>query len=119
MVCHALIVKPEYYYRGMIIFAMNAVHHGCQTCDNHPRLQKYCPDCRDRGFPTEQVDGRNRSGNVLWVRLQEERRKLETEEVTERERVYREAHLRECPACDKVGFIPDDDYICESCRTGD
>lgn len=118
-------VAPLLSFRHGTIFAGNAVSrlhpfHGkpCPTCDEHPRLQRFCPDCRDRGVDIqgrpvkiERVPGGN-SGNVLWTRLQEERQKI-AEEAVELERQIR---YRMCPECDTLGYIPEDDYICEDCR---
>lgn len=87
----------------------------CLTCNEHHRLQPYCPDCRDRGYPSKSVDG-NKSGNAMLEKMRQEQDKLvlELAEADVQEHIKR--HTRECPECGMMAFVQEDDYICESCR---
>lgn len=60
----------------------------------------------------------NRSGNALLERLNQERVSMKEEayEIMREER--RQKHFKMCPVCDTVGYVPDNDYMCESCREG-
>lgn len=66
------------------------------------------------GRPIQTENVGTRSGNALYQRMLEEKEKL-AKEIMQAER---EARLRLCPGCDTIGYIPDDDYLCESCRLG-
>jgi hypothetical protein len=52
----------------------------------------------------------------MLMELQKEREKMELEEVAAQEAAYMKLHTRTCPECDRMNFIPEDDYICEGCR---
>lgn len=99
----------------------------CPTCEEHPRLQPLCPDCRDRGTdmygrPVQTKRLANSSGNLLWEALQQEKKSIKEEAydlmMKEAMEEDRKKHSRMCPVCDTVGYVPDNDYMCESCRSG-
>lgn len=94
----------------------------CPTCEEIPRLQRFCPDCRDRGcdqrgLPISMARIGTNSGNAMLERLNQERDLMAEEQAAEIKRQYLERYTRVCPGCDALSFIPDDDYICQGCRS--
>jgi len=56
----------------------------------------------------------------MLVELQKERERMQKEMVAAQQADYLRIHTRLCPECDTMAFIPEDDYLCEVCRsTGD
>lgn len=53
----------------------------------------------------------------MLMALQKEREKMMAEEVAAEEAAYLKLHTRTCPGCDTMAFIPEDDYLCEPCRS--
>lgn len=89
----------------------------CPTCDEIPRLQRYCPDCRSRArmHPNQfryVYEGPASGNEALWYMAQE-RQQIDNEKRMK----YIESRQMECPSCDKVDFIPEDDYLCQGCRS--
>lgn len=95
----------------------------CPTCSEIPRLQRYCPDCRDRAYRhpgkyhlPNAARGSNPSGNYLLEKMKEERTRMEQEEAVAAQEEWIRRRTRNCPSCDNLSMIPDDDYICVDCR---